>query len=151
MITIDVNPEDLRILHLRLEKLGRQDVFRDVLGAIGDRIRTRTREYPPPSIANSPDNPSGHWYVRGYGTMYASGVGYRTSQDLKSKWYTRLFPTYVEVGNTATYAPFVHGPDQVPIHKQRGWKSLLEETTRIVPELLRKMAEHIEKIWGGDA
>jgi hypothetical protein len=55
----------------------------------------------------------------------------------------------VELGNRASYAGWVHGPYQVPIHKDRGWKQLLTVATEELPELIRKMAAQVERIWAG--
>lgn len=149
MIDIEINSEDLRILHERCNRLMRPDLFQDALRIIGMDIQAKTGRYPPATIANDPSNPRGWWYERGFGTRFASGASYHTSEDLGKKWYTRTFPSYVEVGNTASYSPWVHGPEQARFHGERGWKKLLETATGLLPELLRKMAAQVERIWAG--
>lgn len=146
MIEIEIVPEDLRILQDRLNKLGRQDLFQKVLEAIGRDIYGKASKYPPISSANAPPYP---YWKRGTGTMYAGGSSDERSEKLGDRWFLNLFPSYVELGNRATYAGWVHGPDQARIHKERGWKQLLTVAIEQLPELIRKMAAQVERIWAG--
>ena len=149
LVDIEINPEDLRILRDRMTKLGADGAYRQALEIIGRSIKSQSAIYPPETIANWPSNPSGHWYVRGFGTKFASGAEYQTSQDMKHKWFTRTFPNYTEIWNEATYSPYIHGPDQVAWAGQRGWKKLQDIATEKIPEILRLLAAQVEKIWGG--
>ena len=76
---------------------------------------------------------------------------YRRTHNLFNRWYQRAFPTYLEIGNLATYAGWVHGEEQVEMHRQTGWKRLLQVATDELPEIIRKVEAQVERIWRGNA
>jgi len=105
-------------------------------------IKGRIAVYPAATIANSPSNPSGRWYERGYGTRWAlrtGGLGGRkTSETLARKWTTASEAGGLRqvVGNNVSYGEFVQGDKQNRIHAGRGWKTAeqvaKEETDTVV-------------------
>ena len=107
-------------------------------------LKGKLAQYPPPTIANQPGNPSGRWYVRGFGWKFASGRTDPVSEDLAGKWTIKYDQNKFEamVGNNASYAVFVQGPKEGPKgsrqakHMARiGWKSITtvaeQETKRV--------------------
>ncbi len=88
-------------------------------------------KYPASTIANSPSNPSGHWYERGFGSKWirkrAGGVGGRkTSQTLGRRWTqkSQMMGLQQVIGNNATYAPYVQSAEkQAKVHEMHGWKT----------------------------
>ena len=158
-VTMVLNSDDLAAIFAKLEKIGRPESALPVLDAIAESIKNRTRVYPPTTIANSPSNPSGHWYQRGFGTKYASGASYETSQNLGDAWRHLVFTplvgastAYAEIWNKATYSRWVHGGDeeQRPYHKARGWKQLFDTAEKTMPELMQKLAKQYTEIWQED-
>lgn len=95
--------------------------------AIALEVQGAIAPYPPSTIANSPGNPSGRWYERGYGPRWrtAAGVnGRKTSQTLGRRWAVKQRGTGATVGNSATYAPFLHSKErQVRWAGTRGWQT----------------------------
>jgi len=97
------------------------------------------RQYPPATAANRPPAP---FYVRGHGTEYASGENSNTSENLGKQWYTQASGDYgTEVGNRASYAPFVHGEEQARNMATKGWRKLIE----VANDMSKRIAEIYEK------
>lgn len=132
----------------RLEKIAEGNYVRDVMVLMGKEIARHAGEYPPPSLANDPGNPLGRWYERGYGIRYASGGGRQTSEQLGKKWFVSPQQRAVVIGNTASYAPYVHSKDeQAAFHGERGWKVLEDEAEKWAPDIVRRIGDQIEEIW----
>jgi len=148
-VELQINNADLAGLIRALDKIGDPKLLKASFDAMGQEVIDKAGKYPSKSIANDPSNPSGHWYERGFGTRYASGKGYQTSEDLGKRWYQTTFPSYLEVGNLASYAGYVHGTDeeQMPYHKARGWKQLLATAEDVLPSIVEKLSAQIGKIW----
>lgn len=77
--------------------------------------------YPPVTAANDPGNPTGRWYERGKGGYYrrkdGSVVKYSESENLSAKWGIKRIGRWgAQLGNIASYAPYVHAKD-----KQARW------------------------------
>ena len=108
--------------------------------AIAFEVQGNIAPYPPSTAGNSPSNPSGRWYERGYGPRWRtkSGIhGRPTSQTLgrrfgllgslpatgKGGWaLAARGPMGHVLGNSATYAGLVHGKDrQTMVHARHGW------------------------------
>ncbi len=110
-------------------------------------IEGRVAEYSPESEANRPRSWSGSayhvfsrkraslntWYERGYGPKWVrkDGTvnGRKTSRFLGRQWSreVRVSPGLLiegVVGNSAPYAPHVHGEEQASFHARRGWLTL---------------------------
>ena len=94
-------------------------------------VKGKIAQYPPSTTANSPGNPTGRWYERGYGPRWLrkrkGGVGGRkTSETLGRKWAIgeRAGGMQQVIGNNASYAEFVHEEEeQAKIHGARAWKT----------------------------
>ncbi len=105
-------------------------------------VKGKIAKYPPATIGNSPSNPRGQWYQRGWGVRYKGGGGRKTSENLGKKWTTKYNKAKFEakVGNNASYAIFVQGPkgDGQARHMAGiGWKSIdtvAEKETKRVQE-----------------
>jgi hypothetical protein len=109
-------------------------------------IEGRVAEYPPESEANRPRAWRGSayslatqkrvslntWYERGYGPKWVrkDGTvnGRKTSRFLGRHWtqevHVRGGDLEGTLGNSASYAPEVHGREQASFHAERGWVRL---------------------------
>lgn len=151
MIQIQIKGMDKLMKKIKSVEGGKYIV--PVLKVGGLEAQRMTGEYPPATIANSPDNPSGRWYQRGYGTKWrrkdGSIDGKKTSEDLLGKWYIdpNESDLSVKVWNAATYAQYVHGEKQAKIHEKHGWKKLFETTKENSGEILKSMAVAFEQAW----
>ena len=95
------------------------------LFALGAEILSHLQPYPPATIRNSPNNPAGRWYERGYGYRSRTGRSWPTSEFLGRSW-SIVTPGIdrVVIGNRASYAPFVQSADyQAQVMGQIGWKT----------------------------
>jgi hypothetical protein len=142
-IEIEINPADLQRLKRSLEELERPDLLEPELKLMGQDVMRITKKYPPAL----PRPAFGPWYERGWGWTYSGVRGPETSERLGDKWYSHAFPSYVEVGNRASYAGWVHGPDQRPVHKAHNWRKLEDVAWRAMPALINRAKEHIKRIW----
>lgn len=148
MIELEINDKQLQNLLRSLDDLKMNRLLGPMLGSIAESVIAKVEPYPPDSIANRPSNPQGHWYERGYGTKFATGRGYQTSERLGDKWwYALIFGPGVKIGNAATYAGWVHGEEQAAFHEERGWKKLLKTAVDELPEIIRKIELQIDRIW----
>lgn len=123
-----------------------------VLRAIGLDIIDAVSPYPNKTVANSPENPSGRWYERGYGPRWrrkrTGGVGgRRTSENLSKKWGIVVRGSQVQIGNTASYAEYVQGEKQAGFHASRGWKKLQDVAEQRLPEVVDALRKQIDRIW----
>lgn len=95
--------------------------------AVGHEIQSEVAPYPPETIANSPSNPTGRWYERGYGKRwFVKGGrvgGSPTSQQMNRRWSVdRHGHTGAAVRNQATYSGYLHtAAKQVWWAGPRGW------------------------------
>ena len=143
----EVTAEGFTELMKALELIQGGKYIKPVLVLMGKSVIDKAGKYPEESEANSPSNPAGHWYQRGLGTVFASGVQYRTSQNLGKQWFVSPGQWSVLIGNPVTYAPYVHGEDQAPYHGQRGWKKLLPTAEAELPEIIDKIWAQVTRIW----
>jgi hypothetical protein len=92
-------------------------------------VMGKIKQYPPQTLANSPNNPTGRWYERSYGPRWlrkrdGTVGGRKTSERLDTKWTTasRAGGLQQVIGNNASYAPYVHSAEkQAGFHGDRGW------------------------------
>lgn len=148
MIEMEIDDEQLTDLLRSLDELQMERLLWPIMQVIGESVIAKVRPYPSETMANSPTNPQGHWYERGYGTKFASGRGYQTSERLGDRWwYQLIYGPGVKIGNAATYAGWVHGEEQAAFHKERGWKRLLKTAIDELPEIVRKIERQIDRIW----
>jgi len=129
----------------------------------GSALYEVMQPYPPPTIANSPDNPKGRWYERGYGERWRrrnGSIGGRpTSGQLGDRW-TRTTETLGEDEVDATveniaqnaisgayYPTYVQGEveDQSRVHQSIGWKSVDTGLSETEPTLDRLLDEALDK------
>jgi phage gpG-like protein len=129
--TIEI--EGLDELVKKLNDLSKLKTVHAGIKAAGLYVKGKIAIYPPQTIANSPNNPSGQWYQRGWGIRYKGGGGRQVSEQLGKKWTMKYDQAKFEavVGNNASYAVFVQGPKQGSKgsrqagHMARiGWKSV---------------------------
>jgi hypothetical protein len=79
--------------------------------------------YPDPGPGNAPPYP---YYVRHRGTQYSSGYNKGESEYLGNQWYVKAGAAYTEIGNRASYAKHVVGPNQASHMGIIGWRKLWE-------------------------
>jgi len=118
------------------------------------------RSYPPEGIQNGPGRmtlegkgtpyvrmvPMG-WYERGYGWVSANGDrGRRTSQRLGTKWTVEPSPFQVVIGNTADYAPYVHGEEQSRRMAGYGWRKLVDVAREQLSEAARIYQVFVDRL-----
>jgi hypothetical protein len=102
--------------------------LRTAIKAIALEVEDKMAPYPPATIANSPSNPSGRWYERGYGQRWRTkrGTGGRaTSQMMNRGWSVAPYgATGWVLGNRATYSGYLHSKaTQVSWASSRGWQT----------------------------
>lgn len=111
-----------------------------------DRVILSTeglRAYPPMTAANAPPTP---YYIRGRGTQLARRNLYN-SERLGTRWYTRQDGLYItRVGNTASYARFVHGDEQARHMAAIGWRKLGEVAREKIGEISKTYQAWIDRL-----
>lgn len=142
---VTINHRDLKRIRDKLNRIQKMS-RKGVLLAIGAEIEDKVDQYPAATIANSPSNPSGRWYERGYGPRWKSG-GRRTSENLGKSWYKKATQDKVEVGNTASYAEYVQGQKQTGFHARRGWEKLANVAKKTLPDAVELLRKEIRKLW----
>lgn len=146
MAKSQIEIEGLDELEEKINQIEDLPFLQAYLETIGLHIQGKVNPYPPSSIANSPGNPSGRWYERNFGMRSITGWSKRTSENLSKKWYSTVKKDSIEVGNTASYAPYVQGEEkQAKIHKERGWKTLEKTVEEEVPNILDNLKEEIDE------
>lgn len=148
-VELVINSEQLATLLRKLDELDLKKMLPEVLASVGKSVASKAGVYPPTTIANWPSNPTGRWYQRGFGTKYASGASYETSENLGDQWKWITGPDYVIVKNTARYAWYVHGPGAPRYHRERGWKQLLPTAQDELPAIIEKLRQNIVDTWEG--
>lgn len=111
--------------------------IRSAAFGIAAEIEHEVAPYPPTTIANSPSNPTGRWYERGYGPRWArkrGGVGGRkTSQVMGKQWYKQRTGQGAILGNRATYSGYLHSKaKQVRWAGPRGWVTDRQGIERVI-------------------
>jgi hypothetical protein len=146
---MNVRFEGLEPILEKLDKLGKlTQLAEPIFQGVGEDIRNAASPYPPETEANVPK--PGGWYERGYGPRWLGGKGGRqTSQNLSTKWFVKPSSSFVDVGNIATYAPYVHGEEQAWFHGPRGWKKLKETAEELRPKILEGLEKWINGIIAG--
>ena len=112
----------MKKLTRKLDTLAKLKGAKRGLKAGAVHVKGKIAQYPPSTTANSPGNPTGRWYERGYGPRWLrkrkGGVGGRkTSETLGRKWATRSLNSGLTqmIGNNASYAEFVHDAEEQAI------------------------------------
>lgn len=152
-VTFETRVEGLDKWINRLEKAGDMGALKGTMQTATEMLRDEIAPYPKASDANSPTQ--GRWYERGYGPRWrridGSVGGRRTSKTLGRRWTTKVTADGKEgqVGNNASYAPFVHHkPKQASFHKRRGWVSDEDAIKKAKPGILQLFKEAIERALG---
>jgi len=140
-LQMELDSNDLRRLKRSLQRLGEPDLLKGALSRIGLEVKAVTAHYPP-------ELPRGAvYYERGWGWVVNGVKQEKTSEDLKGRWYVKAFPSYVEIGNLASYAGWVHGDAQKGYHQAHGWLKLYDVALDKLPKLIEEAKAQIRKIW----
>ena len=90
-----------------------------------------TANYPPATAANQPPTP---YYERGRGTWTSPGNNLGNSENLGKKWTMKSQGFNTKIDNAASYAKWVHGPDQAQAMARIGWRKIFDVAKeKIVP------------------
>lgn len=106
--------------------------------AIAQQLQSEIAPYPAATTANSPSNPTGRWYERGYGPKWRVKSGAihsrRTSETLGRRWGIRRLGALGQIlGNLASYSGYLHSVDkQAGWAGQRGWVTDETAIVRVV-------------------
>ena len=128
-----------------------EPVMQGVTLAVTHELQNAIAPYPPATIANSPSNPRGRWYERGYGPKWRTKDGAvhgdHTSETLGRRWGIERRGRIGHVlGNLASYAVDVHAKArQKPWHAAHGWTTDEDAIRRVVSSgaIQRIMAQAI--------
>lgn len=142
-LQIEYDAADLARLHRALGKLDMQHLVKPMFSQIGTTVYEEVRVRP--DWVDSP--PPYPYWIRGKGWQYASGWNDQSSQNSYNRWYTKTGPDYLIVGNAATYASDVFGPDQMQVHAKHGWRKLYESAVKVLPEVIRKLEARAKALW----
>lgn len=145
-----------RELMAKLERLNKLKVVVPAIKAATLHVKGKIATYPPATEANSPTNPTGRWYQRGYGPRWArkngQAGGRKTSETLGRRWTTdyRNGGLTGVVGNNASYGPYVQSEqEQASFHRERGWKTdedvINSEQDTVERYILRAIDKALEK------
>lgn len=136
MPTQIIGDEELR---RKLSRLTNLNFMRPVIKAAVTHISGKMAVYPPSGPGNVP-NAQGRWYERGWGQRWRrkdGGMGGRqTSEDLGPSWKGKAVSnTRGVIGNDASYAKYVQGPEQARVMDEIGWRTtdeIAEQEAEIV-------------------
>ena len=123
IITIKIDPNDLRELHKDLKALRPKKLIGRDLDPLGKSIIKMAGKYPPP-VSTS-----------------------RRTGKLGRSWYHTVFGLDLKIGNLATFAGYVHGEAQTQVHARHGWKRVFDVTVDEVDKLIKKLGKRIDKLW----
>lgn len=123
------------------------------LVASGAEIMDWVSTYPAATSANMEKPYPGRWYIRGTGGAYAlKKGGYRvvkTSQMMNRRWSIKselgTTEAVVTIGNSATYAPYVHDDrKQAGFHKARGWRTVQDAVRQFERKIVTRVSAAID-------
>jgi len=101
------------------------------------------KTYPPAGAGNQPPTP---YYVRGRGMQFENGNDYR-SEVLGTKWVVKSEQLKTTIGNTASYAHWVHDDEQQAKAMGRlGWKKLFATAKEKISEITQVYQAWIDKL-----
>jgi hypothetical protein len=149
MITVKV--EGLERINNLLGGITRE--LEDTIAAAGEEagnmiLRTQgLQNYPPATAANAPPTP---YYIRGRGTQIG-GVRVPEYNNLSSKrlgtrWTVTSSGMRTRIGNSASYAPFVHGEVQAWFMAAHGWLKLSDTAQSKLPEITQIYQAWIDRL-----
>lgn len=112
------------------------------------------QKYPPTTEANQPGRYSiktkqkmGH-YIREEGYVTPSGKHLMNSEHYGKKYYVKASGASTIIGNTASYAKYLAGEEQVAFHAARGWRKILDvarEKLAIITKIYDRWVELLIK------
>ena len=124
------------------------------LEAGANHIEGVVKEYAPKSEANTPGR-AGGWYERGYGPKWlrkdGTWGGRKTSERLREQWAVTSKNrglTWI-IGNSVSYAKYVHGDEQAGFHAARGWKTIYDVARDESDTVLKFVKDRVDKILEG--
>lgn len=140
--------DGLEELEAKLRKMLTPPVYQKALRRLGEEVKLRAIPYPPEGAWNQPGPYPARWYQRHFGPRWArkgGGIGGRnTSERMQQHWVvSERGQLSVEVGNTASYAPFVMGEEQVEFHRAHGWRKLSEIAREELPRFSEYLREEL--------
>jgi hypothetical protein len=144
--------EGLDKLLTKLDGLENLQKIKPVLKSGAVHIKGKIAKYPAKTIANSPSNPTGRWYERGFGTKTATGRKYPTSETLGRKWTvaSRDRGLTQVVRNNVSYGPYVQSAEkQAGFHKRRGWKTDQQVAEEESDTVIDNVKNAVDKILEG--
>ena len=101
------------------------------------------RNYPASTSANQPPTP---YYIRGRGTQYAS-YNKGDSENLGKRWTVKREGYKTRIGNSASYAKYVHGDDtQAKAMAGLGWKKLYETFKDKKPQITKIYQQMTDRV-----
>lgn len=93
------------------------------------------QNYPPETAANKPPVP---YYVRGLGmerSLQGQEYNDSSSENLGKQWVVNSQGLNTVIGNSASYAKWVHGEDQAKAMGAIGWKKLLATAKKVADDI----------------
>lgn len=120
-----------------MSQAGHQAAERDLLPTLG------LKTYPSETAANKPPTP---YYIRGRGMQYKSGNA-KNSENLGKRWYVHREGAETTIGNSASYAKWVHGDDdQAEAMATIGWKKLFKTAQDKIGEITKTYQAWVDKL-----
>ena len=149
---VEVKIEGMDELIKKLDKLGKMSTIHAGMKAAANVLKGLMTVYPAATIANSPSNPSGQWYQRGWGVRYKGGGGRQTSETLGKKWTSKYDQYKFEaiIGNNASYSPFVQGPKgtQAKAMAKIGWQGVDTVANKELPRIQEELFKAVKRAIG---
>ena len=150
MADIAVQVQGLEALQRKIGGLATLRTVRVGLKASASHVKGKIARYPPATIANSPGNPAGRWYERGYGPKWQTRAGIhgrKTSETLGRRWTISEQDNGMTqvIGNNVSYGPYVQGEKQARFHQARGWKTVQDVAESENDEVLRFVQREIDR------
>lgn len=151
--SVTIELDGLEEILRNVDSIAKLEGLQAALLAGGEQVKRKVVVYPPQTMANSPDNPTGRWYERTYGPRWrrrdGSVGGSPTSEDLKHSWNVQAIGQTVVVGTDTTYAPYVHDKEkQAKFHKDRGWKTIQDIGEQEAPTIIRFISDYMTRKFG---
>lgn len=135
----------------RLEQNNVESILSSFTYRVAEQVQTYTGAYAPLSEANSPANPRGYWYERGYG--WKGKIDKPVSEQLGTRWgisrERRVHNTTTAViTNSASYSLYVHSEQkQLGLHKLRGWRTDKDGIEYVKPLLNNILSDKLKDFW----
>jgi len=132
----------------KLRRISNLDFLRPHIQSGVTHIANKMKIYPDAGSGNDPSRT--RWYQRGYGQKWrrkdGSVGGYQSSEDLQQRWLGKVLSnTRGEIGNDASYAPYVQGgEEQSSVMREIGWKTtdqVVEEESEFVLREIQKAVD----------